>query len=173
MDYQLAKRTDPSSLIAVYSSDTAGLQIFCPRNAERAATELVWCFGGRVPADSASIEVNGKERVKFNKLPLSGDWIRASVPCLFWKTGTAQGAEVWFPLQAFILLQLEGINWSSQMEYVHTLHSTHVKSHLTFRKRICLCGRWWWMTVHQYTREGNSLKPTKMCSLENGLWLLK
>ena len=29
------------------------------------------------------------------------------------------------------------------------------------------------MTVHQLTREGNSLKPTTMCSLENGLWLLK
>ena len=28
------------------------------------------------------------------------------------------------------------------------------------------------MTVHQHTREGNSSKPTKMCSLENGLWLL-
>ena len=26
------------------------------------------------------------------------------------------------------------------------------------------CGRWLWMTVHQHTREGNSLKPTKMCS---------
>ena len=29
------------------------------------------------------------------------------------------------------------------------------------------------MTVHQYMREGNLLKPTKMCSLENGLWLLR
>ena len=25
----------------------------------------------------------------------------------------------------------------------------------------------------QHTREGNSLKPTKMCYLKNGLWLLK
>ena len=55
---------------------------------------------------------------------------------------------------------------------VHTSHCTHVKSHLTLRKRVGPCGRWWWMTVHQYT-EGNSLKPTKMCSLENGLWLLR
>ena len=29
------------------------------------------------------------------------------------------------------------------------------------------------MTKHQRTREGNLLKPTKMCSLENGLWLLR
>ena len=29
---------------------------------------------------------------------------------------------------------------------------THKKSHLTVRKRVGLCGRWWWMTVHQYTR---------------------
>ena len=27
------------------------------------------------------------------------------------------------------------------------------------------------MTVHQHTRDGNLLKPPKMCSLENGLWL--
>ena len=56
---------------------------------------------------------------------------------------------------------------------VHISHCTHVKSHLTLRKRVGPCGRWWLMTVHQYTREGNLLKPTKMCSLENGLWLLR
>ena len=27
--------------------------------------------------------------------------------------------------------------------------------------------------MHQNMREGNSLKPTKMCSLKNGLWLLR
>ena len=29
------------------------------------------------------------------------------------------------------------------------------------------------MTVHQHTSEENLLQPTKMCSLKNGLWLLK
>ena len=28
-------------------------------------------------------------------------------------------------------------------------------------------------SAHQHTREGNSLKPTKLYSLKNGLWLLK
>ena len=55
---------------------------------------------------------------------------------------------------------------------VHTSHCTHVKSHLTLRKRVAPCGCWWWVTVHQHTR-GSLLKPTKMCSLKNGLWLLK
>ena len=27
--------------------------------------------------------------------------------------------------------------------------------------------------MHQHTREEKSIKPTKMCSLENGLWLLR
>ena len=27
--------------------------------------------------------------------------------------------------------------------------------------------------MHQHTREGNSLKPIKMSSLENGFWLLR
>ena len=42
--------------------------------------------------------------------------------------------------------------------YVHTLHCTHVKSHL---KRVGTCGRGWWMTIHQHTREGNVLQPIK------------
>ena len=29
------------------------------------------------------------------------------------------------------------------------------------------------MTVRQHMREGNSLKPAKLCSLKNRLWLLK
>ena len=33
--------------------------------------------------------------------------------------------------------------------YVHTSHCTHVKSHLTLRKRVDPCGWWCWMTVHQ------------------------
>jgi hypothetical protein len=41
MDYSLAKRTDPSSLMAVYGSARCALQIFCPRSIDRAATELV------------------------------------------------------------------------------------------------------------------------------------
>ena len=27
--------------------------------------------------------------------------------------------------------------------------------------------------MYQHTREGNSFKPTKICSLENGFWLLR
>ena len=56
---------------------------------------------------------------------------------------------------------------------VHTLHCTQVKSHLTLQKRVCPCGRRWWIKVHQHIGEGNLLKPTKMCSLESGLWLLR
>ena len=56
---------------------------------------------------------------------------------------------------------------------VHTIHCTHIQSYLTLRKREVSCGWWWLMTVHQHTREGNSLKPTKMCSLKNRLCLLK
>ena len=29
------------------------------------------------------------------------------------------------------------------------------------------------MTLHQHMREGNSLKPTNLCSLKNRLWLLR
>ena len=50
---------------------------------------------------------------------------------------------------------------------VHTLHFIQV------HEKVGPCGQWWWMTVHQHTREGNSSKPTKMCSLKNGLWLIK
>ena len=56
---------------------------------------------------------------------------------------------------------------------MHTSHCTRVKSHVTLWKRVDPCGRWWWMTVHQHTWEGNSFKPMKMCSLENRLWLLR
>ena len=56
---------------------------------------------------------------------------------------------------------------------VHILHCSHIKSHLTLWKRVGPCWQWWWMTVHQYTTEGNSLIPTKMCSHKNGLWLIK
>ena len=85
------------------------------------------------------------------------------------------GAKVQFQLPAFILLQyplvrdLLYIAKSSWMGpktggpvSVHTLHCTHIKSHLTLKKkRVGPCGWWWWMTVHQHTREGNLLKTYK------------
>ena len=45
---------------------------------------------------------------------------------------------------------------------VHTLHFTYIKAHLALWKRVGPCGRWWWMTVHQHTREENSLIPIKI-----------
>ena len=53
----------------------------------------------------------------------------------------------------------------------HTAHTQDPISH--FEKRVGLHGWWWWMTVHQHTREGNLLNPTKMCSLKNRLCLLR
>ncbi|KAK7106063.1 dynein axonemal assembly factor 8-like [Littorina saxatilis] len=49
MDFTLAKKTDPYSLTALFGNPKTGLQIFCPRNLERAKTELVRWFGGRAP----------------------------------------------------------------------------------------------------------------------------
>ena len=54
--------------------------------------------------------------------------------------------------------------------YVCTMLCVHRHGSSCFFRPLWLDG---WMTVHQYTREGSSLKPTKMCSLENRLQLLK
>ena len=56
---------------------------------------------------------------------------------------------------------------------VHTLHCTHIKPHLTLHKRVdpCDCDGGWQCT--RISREGNSLKPTKICFLEKldcGCW---
>ncbi|KAK7479411.1 hypothetical protein BaRGS_00029328 [Batillaria attramentaria] len=56
MDYSIAKQTDPSSFTAMYGSRREGLEIFCPRNPERANSEIARWFGGRVP-DQGSIDV--------------------------------------------------------------------------------------------------------------------
>ncbi|KAL8596211.1 hypothetical protein ACOMHN_021251 [Nucella lapillus] len=57
-DYSLAKKTDPHSLTALFGRAETGLQIFCPRNAERAQCELARWFGGRVMEESqGSMEV--------------------------------------------------------------------------------------------------------------------
>lgn len=50
LDTQLARRTDPKSLRALYSGGAKEDHLFwCPRNAQSAATELARWFGGRVP----------------------------------------------------------------------------------------------------------------------------
>ena len=56
---------------------------------------------------------------------------------------------------------------------VHTSHWTQVKSHLPLWKRVGPCGRWWWMTVHQHMREGNSLKTRGVTSLGKMLGIRK
>lgn len=56
VDYTLACRTDPSSLTAKFGNMRDGLPIFYPRNEDRANSELVRWFGGRVP-ESGSMAV--------------------------------------------------------------------------------------------------------------------
>ena len=58
---------------------------------------------------------------------------------------------------------------------MHTLHDTHEQCHLNLRKKKSgplLSGM---MDDSAPTHEivGNSLLPSKICSLENELWLLK
>ena len=75
----------------------------------------------------------------------------------------------------------KGINWElpsllrcdlKQFVYI-TLHWLHTHKIPLFKKRVGHCDQSWWMTVHQHMNEENLLKPTKICSLKNGLWLLK
>ena len=58
---------------------------------------------------------------------------------------------------------------------VNTSHCTYVKSHLTLRKRAL--GPLWLVMMDNNAstraRNGNLLKPTKLYSLKNGLWLLR
>ena len=62
------------------------------------------------------------------------------------------------PLRKWVYCTFPSLfGWASKQE----VPCTHVKSHLTFRKRVDPCCRCWWMAVHLDTREGNSLKPTK------------
>lgn len=63
VDAKLAQRTDPNSLRALYSHEAKEDHLFwCPRNVQRALTELARWFGGRVP-ESGVVNIGSSEPV--------------------------------------------------------------------------------------------------------------
>ena len=60
---------------------------------------------------------------------------------------------------------------------VNTSHCTYVKSHLPLTLRKRALGLLWLVMMDNNAstraRNGNLLKPTKLYSLKNGLWLLR
>ena len=78
MDYALAKKTDPCSLTAIFGNAKTGLQIFCPRNVDRANTELVRWFGGRA-AEQSSMDVGLPYRLKDDDAGVTGGSCGASL----------------------------------------------------------------------------------------------
>ena len=83
------------------------------------------------------------------------------IQCLHWGRGSTPTPGVYsaaIPLGKGLIVHYlvfsDGTqNWRSRV---------CAKSHLTLKKSVGPCGLWWWMTVHQCTREGNSLKPNRI-----------
>ena len=99
---------------------------------------------------------------------LTWDPVLAEVP-----TPVVHSAAI--PLGKGITVHLSLLGWDKTggLVSVHTLHCTHVKSHLTLQKRV---GPLWRVMIDDNapTHERRKLVKTyKMCSLENRLWLLR
>ncbi|KAH9504288.1 hypothetical protein Btru_064554 [Bulinus truncatus] len=81
-DPELARRTDPNSLCALYGGESKdNALLFCPRNLSRVQSELTRWFGGHISKDTVSVDVGvpylkreetkGKKGKKFNSVERS------------------------------------------------------------------------------------------------------